>query len=375
MRKSVRKAVAKQVTEAVREVLNHYQRWLMNLYGDGGDRPADLIHEYGRLRKLRDYLRDLVRSQAQPELHVHQVDADLLASCCLFAVDCMETEMREVDPRNSRFRSLDEGSRELVTLARELSSGPIRWIDGPQRPVGPKMPRARAAIAELGMVEPEPKAELPTVPVSTLAAAPPAAPPAGTSLPGPRLLRDDDFPDTLWGERVPPPSQARPEPPKPEPAPPPTLCTEVLQQRIAHARLRNLAVADLANFEAAMEKQEFRLGAAFLYSVFEALVLDNCLVRRVELDLPRRQEQWEIEDVVPRICKGTLSPADLRSLAHLVDCRDYLFPRAHLSSPLMVTRMSLRKMREFVTRMIGMLEVPDATKREETSVAERSVRR
>jgi len=95
MRHRVDKLVAKQAYEAVHEVLQHYQSWSMDLEQNGGDRPEHLIHEYGNARRLRDYLRNVLRAQAQPELDLGDEDRDLLVSCCLFAVQSLS------DPRQT----------------------------------------------------------------------------------------------------------------------------------------------------------------------------------------------------------------------------------------------------------------------------------
>ena len=102
----------------------------MNLELNGEERPDHLLQEYGRVRRLRDYLKDLLRTQSQPTIALDDDDSNLLASCCVFAIQSILMFMANTEVGSDSEKWIEENKRNLFLVAKTFATQPIESIEG-----------------------------------------------------------------------------------------------------------------------------------------------------------------------------------------------------------------------------------------------------
>ena len=99
MARRVQKQDLQLAQEAADEVLDHYQKWLMELEKEGHDRPVDLMDRYRSARRFRDHLRNLQLTKSHPQIDLNSADSDLLASHCPLLLELDGAGYRTTHPR------------------------------------------------------------------------------------------------------------------------------------------------------------------------------------------------------------------------------------------------------------------------------------
>ncbi len=128
-------------------------------------------------------------------------------------------------------------------------------------------------------------------------------------------------------------------------------------------RLRTMLVLDTRALERAHMAKDYRLSAVHLCSVFESVVVDVALARRSELSLKGTPENWKLDDVIRHVMGDKFSSGDRASFYHLVACRNLVRPSVQLQNPIVVTRATIKKMVDFVQRMLVELGVAGSADR------------
>jgi hypothetical protein len=338
MRKRVQKIVAKQAFEAVKEVMNYYQEWSMRRDASNPDGKDNLLRDYPKVRRLRDYLRNLVRNHAEPVLHLGDEDANLLVSCCLFAIENLRVYLRTQQVGLDESRWLRETEQNLISLCLEAATTPAVVITGPERrmpheirdviqaidqrlgappPAGGGILKGGAAAMQ-GMFSGEPAkgpVVAPPAPAADSASAALPGDSGGTELPGEPRVSDEFLPLD------------------------PTM--------IKDPRLRSMVRMDLATLQHAVRLTDHRLSAVVLAALFEAVVVDLAMRRRVELELRGTPDSWNLQQVAVSLLDGNCTGPDRNTLFHLLTCRNLVRPAVQLSNPVVVTGESFGKMRTF----------------------------
>ena len=115
------KVVAMQTLETVKEVLRHLQNWALQLEDKGDKKPRELTQLYGQVRRIRDYLNRSIGAHTQPvELDMDESDCNLLASCCIFELLRIATELKyskELSPNDKSWLEDKRDNLSQLTLS------------------------------------------------------------------------------------------------------------------------------------------------------------------------------------------------------------------------------------------------------------------
>lgn len=459
------KVVAAQALEAAKVVLQHLQKWAVQLEQRGEAKPRELSQLYGKVRRIRDYLtRGMGAHMATVDLDLTDDDRNVLASCLVFSLHGVGMELRygkDLAPNDRAW--LEEKRQTLSDLAVELATEDIKIIPSPgttKQPVAVVrivMDRVRKRIRGGGSEEPtgvgggavrggavggaglrgtmgapwdqdeppdqpgqgKPKRKIqtgvwtdawsghrnPLPPVDEETPAAQERPQRlGPGEPGPGSGGSGGFGPVLRDPSVrSPATQGPPRQPSGERdmheahvsdsgSEGPRFgrrksdledlklgVKEEQEQReleealqldsrlVRDPRLRTMIVLDIRALERARVARDYRLSAVHLCSVCEAVVVDVALTKRDKVKLKGTPETWRLDEVIKALLEDTFTTSDRASLFHLVACRNLIRPSVQLHNPIVVTRATLKKMVEFVQRLLVELGVAGSG----TSPAER----
>ena len=367
MGKRVEKRNLQLAQEATNEVLDHYQKWLMDLEKEGHDRPEDLMDRYRSARRLRDYLRNLCRAKSHPEIKLNSEDSDLLASCCLFKAADLETQIADSGLRPEQEAWLDGNVESLVALAYEFAESPVEYVRGPGR-TSVLANRVRKTVSAINAK------------VKGLRAAPSVSSGVvedGQILKGSEFLMDQMF--GAWdGERNSMPeeefsSRALDTGPESGSGKKPSRAFVSGSTHVAGApaegevhfgalavdatmvkdpRLRAMLQVDLKGLGLALQAGKPRLASVLISSVFEALVLDVAMKNRGDLSLQGTPDTWNLQGVVTNLMGGRIAGPDRNTLFHIFSCKNLIRPSVQLNNPIVSTKDSVEKMLEFVQKFV-----------------------
>jgi hypothetical protein len=127
---------------------------------------------------------------------------------------------------------------------------------------------------------------------------------------------------------------------------------EIDTSAIRDPRLRTMLGMDLQILDRARTSSDFRLAAMALGSVFEAVVVDLAMQKRSEFDLQGTPDSWPLKDLVARLSRTRFTGPDRNTLFHLLRSRLLFQPAQQLTNPLVVTKLSVDKMLDFVQRFL-----------------------
>ncbi len=399
-RQELEKVVAAQALEATKEVLQHLQKWAAQLEQKREQKPRELAQNYGRVRRLRDYLARSLGAPVHPvELNIDDDDCNSLASCCVFALQGIGMQLRYARDLASSDRAwLEEKRDNLHDLVLELATEEIHVIPSPGGPK-PHVPLVRVLMNEVRN-RTRPKAlgaddtpqdaasagegdsqEEPTIQTggwtgewsgtrnplpstwegsevnqdsATSASDGLDATGAGTDIQRRELDRCE--PDRRKRTR-----RAMDKPPADLESLESDLQEEEEHKRgglaldarlVRDPRLRTMLVLDTRALERARMAKDYRLSAVHLCSVFESVVVDVALARRGELGLKGTPENWKLDEVIRDVLGQKFSSSDRASLYHLIACRNLIRPSIQLHNPIVVTQATLKKMVDFVQGML-----------------------
>lgn len=136
MRRRVDKLLAKLALEAITETWKHYQAWSGRLEQSGDARPSELMDQYVRVRRLRDYMDNIVAQPGTVVIELDDDDANLFTSCMFFDAEQVERALMdpELEPQYERWYM--EKLRNLCDLAQAFACAEVRLIGG-REPGGP----------------------------------------------------------------------------------------------------------------------------------------------------------------------------------------------------------------------------------------------
>lgn len=343
MRKTVGKLIANQACEALQEVMNHLQEWSMNLDGvSAPDRPGHLRADYGRVRRLRDYFRNLIRAHALPVVDLDDEDSNQLVSCCMFSAENIETYMQKNRVNDAQKKWMQDNLSNLYWIAMEFATAPVKLIDGPGHhkiptndtrrilnKINARVAESRAASCEENKSDEEPvetnlawdsSANVEEEAGDNMVVAQPLAAARGDSTPNTGSV--------------------------------PANLLDLDTQMVKDPRLRSILLMDLKALSLAMHAKDSRLSSIVLSAVFESVVADIALQNRSELGLQGTPDGWNLSKVVPAILGGRSSAPDRNTLFHLLSCKNLVRPTVQLTNPIVVTKQTLEKMLDFVRRFL-----------------------
>jgi hypothetical protein len=445
------KVVAAQALEAAKVVLQHLQKWAVQLEQRGEEKPRELSQLYGKVRRIRDYLtRGMGAHMATVELDLTDDDRNVLASCLVFSLHGVGMELRYAKGLAPHDRAwLEEKRQTLSDLAVDLATEDVKIIPSPgttKQPVAVVrmvMDRVRKKIRG-GGTETTTGGMGATRPGGVRPGGPGGAGGGGAGMPGTmgapwtqkteqpadqagegkpkRKIQTGAWTDAWSGHRnplppidgetptaeveSPPVSQSDPgtggfsptlrSPATTGPQTPRVADTPVSDEQasdtesstprfgrrksdlddlkagvkeeqeqreleealqldsrlVRDPRLRTMIVLDLRALERARAAKDYRLSAVHLCSVCEAVVVDVALTKREKVKLKGTPETWRLDEVIKALLGDRFTTSDRASLFHLVACRNLIRPSVQLHNPIVVTRATLKKMVEFVQRLL-----------------------
>lgn len=429
------KVVAAQALEAAKVVLQHLQKWAVQLEQRGEEKPRELSQLYGKVRRIRDYLtRGMGAHMATVELDLTDDDRNVLASCLVFSLHGVGMELRYAKGLAPHDRAwLEEKRQTLSDLAVELATEDVKIIPSPgttKQPVavvrmvmdrvrkkirgggvetktggmggartgGAGMPGTMGAPWTQNTEQPQdqpaggkPKRKIqtgawtdawsghrnPLPPVDgespVAEEGPPPVSPSGPDTggfspvlrdPGPQKPRRDDMPRADESASDTESQTPRFSRRKSDLEDLKAGVKEEQEQReleealrldsrlVRDPRLRTMVVLDLRALERARAAKDYRLSAVHLCSVCEGVVVDVALTKREKVKLKGTPETWRLDEVIKALLGDRFTTSDRASLFHLVACRNLIRPSVQLHNPIVVTRATLKKMIEFVQRLL-----------------------
>ena len=139
------KVVAAQTLEATKEVLQHLQQWAAQLEEKGEYQPREMTQLYGQVRRIRDYINRSIPAHTHPvTLDLDERDCNLLASCCVFALQSIAMQLRYKRDLAEGDRIWFESKRDnLSKLVLELATDEVKVIpsQGGPKPIAPAVRR------------------------------------------------------------------------------------------------------------------------------------------------------------------------------------------------------------------------------------------
>ena len=131
MRQQIEKLAATQALEAVKETLAHLQRWSIELEMENVQRPPFLTNDCRRARRLRETLETQVNSDPRhPEIDLEASDGDLLSSCCMFAIESLESSAIFDGDSGGGQEWIEQNMHNLFCVALEFATSPVQVIKG-----------------------------------------------------------------------------------------------------------------------------------------------------------------------------------------------------------------------------------------------------
>lgn len=385
MRRRIQEQLADRAVEAVRDVIDYYQRWFMSLDVAGQSRPAEKVRQFQQVRQLRDVLTDVV-DRGGCEFELDRAAENLLVSCCVFSMESIAELTRQSGLQSDEQEHLALSLRELYGVAIEFASDPVRPIERGDRaftfPVDVRrMVEAINVKAETGEVRP-----MPTLSVQGRGDG--QAPERGL-----KLLSDKDF-FAQWSEDTGRNLLPTGTGPASGTLRVPGLETGACIQfgsfgrddsdgmsirhgsgtfgpgdcesgvldavgssrafgalHLREPRLRTLAEHATAALDAAIVEQDHTLAAVLLSSILEAAIVDIALARRHELRLRGTPDSWDLQHLMEAAGHRSMD-LDRETLAHVLACRDLMRPAIQLMRPYEVDAEMLSRMTGAVRRFL-----------------------
>lgn len=340
----VKKIVVACFLEAVRMTLDHLGRHRMAM---AEECPPELPQLYGDFRRLRDYLQRCAGAfQDLIELDMNDDDLRLLVAASQRYVEAADARLqgaldngtRSPDPKEREF--LRKKQQLVADWAVELAIKPLSDLP---------LPAVATVLGEGGRAL---RLRLQKKLFSTS---------ESSVMPGEMV---NEF-TAIEGRPAPAPEPLEPIPEPAAAEPTPAVADDglVLDPLALHdPRLRALTGMNLRSLETALAAEDYRVASLMLCVVLETAVFDYALRHGDELTLEGDIDSWEARPILNQIL-GALATPNVRLAADsLLASRALLDPSRQLIAPIVVTKASVERDRQFLRSMLqrlGFLAQPE----------------